>query len=196
MYEQKLGSDKDDATCTLDSKPHENKNIGQKENNENHKTIKHGEEECTDNTSELVKKRNYRKRKFSYENDAQLSEGEVEDSDEEINRLNLNDIKLAKKLKETKDNIDADSDFSIDESSDDENNMRNSNKKQLEMSKKPEDNQIVEKETIININIDEKLTVVTDKKQKIDIWKKRTVGEVFQDALQRYYERKSARSLM
>jgi len=35
--------------------------------------------------------------------------------------------------------------------------------------------------------------VVEDCKPKIDIWKKRTVGEVYQKAVQRYWERKAAR---
>lgn len=141
--------------------------------------------------SQQSKQRNYRKRKTS--NDIKLSEGEIEDTDDEIKFSNLNDVKMYKKAK-ANENIDADSDFSIDESSDEE----SSKKDETEVSsKKPEvkeNNQESPKEPILpkeeNLLDSEKLE---KPKPKVDIWKKRTVGEVFEQALKRYYERKASR---
>lgn len=143
------------------------------------------------------KKRNYRKRKSS-DTKNKLSEGEIEDSDEEINRVNLDDIRMAKRNKQ-EENIDADSDFSIDESSDEEGNTEVVNQKKLSKNdtittntlekeksgkdKSPKQEKQEPKET--------KETI--EPKPKLDIWKKRTVGPVFDEALKRYYERKSAR---
>lgn len=155
-------------------------------------------------TSESIdtqKKRNYRKRKSS-DSKTRLSEGEIEDSDEEINRVNLDDIRMAKRNKQ-EENIDADSDFSIDESSDDEGNSEEVSQKNKE--KKLSKNDTIKTNTIEKENAgrdkspkpekqelkENKETIVP--KPKVDIWKKRTVGPVFDEALKRYYERKSAR---
>lgn len=128
----------------------------------------------------------------------QLSEGEIEDSDNEINRLNLDDIKQSKKPRTDKDNIDADSDFSIDDSSDED------DRKKEQLNKKEEKSQIY-KSTIVENSpkLDNELNKQGSPKEtenheesklKIDIWAKRTVGVVFDEALKRYYERKAARS--
>lgn len=144
------------------------------------------------------KKRNYRKRKSS-DSKTRLSDGEIEDSDEEINRVNLDDIRMAKKHKQ-EENVDADSDFSIDESSDEEPDKKTEKQSKYETKNKEVD---------IRANSSEKDKIKSSKqknpesketkddtiepKHKIDIWKKRTVGPVFEEALKRYYERKSVR---
>lgn len=143
---------------------------------------------------DTLKKRNYRKRKSS--DRARLSEGEIEDSDEEINRVNLNDIRMAKKHKQ--DNIDADSDFSIDESSDEDKDGKDEDTKQLKSKSQNSDSgSTSQKDSKVELNekrSNENHEVHIEKpKEKIDIWKKRTVGTVFDEALKRYYERKAAR---
>lgn len=134
-----------------------------------------------------TKQRNYRKRKSS--NDKKLSEGEIEDSEDEIKFATLDEVRSFKKSKIT--NIDADSDFSIDDSSDEESNEKN--------IKVPTPDKSLENVTKACPPNDEspkrKTTTVTkeEPKLKINIWEKRTVGEIFEQALKRYYERKAAR---
>lgn len=185
MYEQKLGTDKNDQNKNKDS------------HNSN------AEEECEtkfkdSDTLQTTKKRNYRKRKSSTDKNQLLSDGEIEDSDEEINRCNLEDIRLSKKAKQNEENIDADSDFSIDESSDDEKDLK-SNENIKEKSPDKETTKVTANDSPENESAksDKKETSSNENNQvvvkKIDIWKKRTVGEIFEQALKRYYERKAGR---
>ncbi|XP_026759178.2 nuclear speckle splicing regulatory protein 1 [Galleria mellonella] len=198
LYEQKLGSDKSLEDNTIE-------NVEPTMENVNKKKITQDalQDKSTSDISELSRKRNYRKRRSS-DNMIQLSEGEIDDSGDEINRINLNDIRMAKKSKQKEENIDADSDFSIDESSDEEKDRdeQKGPKKMLEdeVFKKPipqkNDNR-TEAKTMTK-NSEESKLVKSDEPQennqpKIDIWKKRTVGEVFDQALKRYYERKASR---
>lgn len=183
MYEQKLGTDK-----TLVDK---NETTSGKDCTEPAMLDKKDEVQSTDAT----KKRNYRKRKSADTKD--LSEGEIEDSDEEINRLNLENIRLSKKNKANEENIDADSDFSVDDPSDEEPATKEVTSKENKIkvetvspkrSATPEIKPVIEK-------IDKKeQDIIVEDKPKIDIWKKRTVGEVFEQALKRYYERKANRA--
>jgi coiled-coil domain-containing protein 55 len=94
-------------------------------------------------------------------------------------------------------NLDADSDFSIDSSdSEDENDegVKETDKapiipeSEIKQEKIPEET----KDVVLKEEEEEKPEC---KKPKIDIWKKRTVGEVFDAALQRYFERKAQREL-
>ncbi|XP_021187320.3 nuclear speckle splicing regulatory protein 1 [Helicoverpa armigera] len=181
LYEQKLG-----------------KNVNKEENGESNKGVEDGKSDLSksnaSNSTDTQKKRNYRKRKSS--DRTRLSEGEIEDSDEEINRVNLDDIRLAKKYKQ--DNIDADSDFSIDESSDEDKDKNNDEtEKPLNTKNKDTDaGNPLEKDSISKNNkTKSKENKVDDNKpkEKIDIWKKRTIGPVYEEALKRYYERKAAR---
>ncbi|XP_022821886.1 nuclear speckle splicing regulatory protein 1 isoform X1 [Spodoptera litura] len=174
LYEQKLGRDKTEENVEA-TKPEElEENLKKNDSSTNPDT---------------QKKRNYRKRKSS--DRTRLSDGEIEDSDEEINRVNLDDLRLAKKQKS--DNIDADSDFSIDESSDEEKDKKNEETLKIKLEKSENIN-VKDKDSspkqIKNENTEIKEPVP---KEKIDIWKKRTVGIVFEEALKRYYERKAAR---
>ncbi|XP_055627771.1 nuclear speckle splicing regulatory protein 1 [Toxorhynchites rutilus septentrionalis] len=118
-------------------------------------------------------------------------------------------------------NLDADSDFSIDsnssssgENDDDSDKSAISSKEQMKKSrisdksleqnadtielKKSEEEKEKLNTTDSNKNgeLVEKNNIKKEEKKKepkIDIWKKRTVGAVFDSALQRYYERKAAR---
>ncbi|CAH2102581.1 unnamed protein product [Euphydryas editha] len=182
LYEQKLGSDK----------------VVEGEKN----TSKKDEEHETENKKEVTapksskkiqqsKQRNYRKRKVS--NDIKLSEGEIEDTDDEIRFSNLNDVKMYKKAK-ANENIDADSDFSIDESSDEESNKKDETEVTSKKPEEKENNHKSPKQQILQTEenlLD--LEELEKPKPKVDIWKKRTVGEVFEQALKRYYERKASR---
>ncbi|CAK1601979.1 unnamed protein product [Parnassius mnemosyne] len=182
LYEQKLGKDKGNEVEDNDGK-----DVIEKPNLNISDTDK----------SQTVKKRNYRKRKSSADNDKLLSDGEIADSDEEINRCNLEEIRLSKKTKNSEENIDADSDFSIDESSDEDKNEEiNDHKKQIPTDKEPFSKENV-KDNDVKANNAESTQGESNSKspvEKIDIWKKRTVGEVFEQALKRYYERKASRS--
>ncbi|KAL0851215.1 hypothetical protein ABMA28_007059 [Loxostege sticticalis] len=191
LYEQKLGLEKDSESEEKQTSKESQTSNNVKNNSD--LSVEHSK----DNNKEASKKRNYRKRKSSSDSKKQLSEGEVEDSDEEINRINLDDIKMAKKVK--LDNIDADSDFSIDDSSDedDQNSNKGDGKNITEdVFKKPENIEKIENKAKIDANDIDKKPKDVAQKPKVNIWQKRTVGEVFEQALRRYYERKAARSLM
>lgn len=189
MYEQKLGSDKTEGVIQK-----QDTEVCEKEKDKNIDSEK----------VDISKKRNYRKRRSSADKKV-LSEGEIEDSDDEINRVNLNDIRLSKRSKPNDENIDADSDFSIDESSDEETTKSNTElvKKldekgtsKTDISPKPAKNvnDVNNFDTNINTNDNSEENAV-ETKIKINIWEKRTVGEVFEQALKRYYERKAARGM-
>lgn len=152
------------------------------------------------------KKRNYRKRKSSADLKKNLSEGEIDESDEEINRLNITDIREAKRTKNYAE-LDADSDFSIDDPSDeDEVETKENVKKSLGEIPKPPSSTETFREPASKVESKDKQSKSKKTKElkeepapppkpKIDIWKKRTVGEAFEQALRRYYERKSARGI-
>lgn len=182
MYEQKLGSDKTTAT-TVDT---DDNTVGKS---------------VTDKTSKLPsadtsKKRNYRKRKLADTN-CDLSEGEIEDSDDEINRMNLENIRLSKKNKPKEENIDADSDFSVDDPSDEEPEAKEESSKENNMKAvtigSPKRSVTPDIKPVIDKDYKNIQKEIAEEIPKIDIWKKRTVGEVFDQALKRYYERKANR---
>lgn len=191
LYEQKLGSDK--STDDIKPKPEEQGDLKVAE------TFKSRTTKEVDNNADITKKRSYRKRKVSNDNDG-LSEGEIQDSDEEINHVNLADIKSSKRRKQNVENPDADSDFSIDSSSEDDTNDKEKTKSSEEKDTKKniendEPTSLNEAEVlkVIPVVEDKVVDVVPEPKPKIDIWKKRTVGDVFDQALKRYYERKAAK---
>lgn len=121
-------------------------------------------------------------------------------------------------------NLDADSDFSIDSESDDDSKTGDGDKpKKLSdekplvlvdqikpaeeiaaQNKTPSEPKVPEHDFVKPDAIDDKKeptpepeeepVEVKEVKIKIDIWKKRTVGDIFDAALQRYYERKQLRA--
>lgn len=182
IYEQKIGEEKE-----VPKKPEE------PEVKTDQKSDKK-ERQSKESSKEDSKKKNYRKRKSSGEKD-EKSDDENETSKDKKNHLQSN--------------LDADSDFSIDSSSsgsdseDDKEKSANGDdvKKETPDSdgeKKPEQNGKNGKGD--DSDDDKKNTDETEEKPpppepkvKIDIWKKRTVGDVFDQAQQRYYERKALR---
>lgn len=101
------------------------------------------------------------------------------------------------KMEHLPSNLDADSDFSID-SSDSDDEVKSSDKKSNEKEIK-QDTQIKietepEKEQK-EVEIEESEPVEASKKPKINIWKKRTIGVVLENALKRYLERKKSLEL-
>lgn len=132
---------------------------------------------------EAGKKKNYRKRKPS---------ADQNDSDQETKEpAQSNTDKKAHLIS----NLDADSDFSIDSDSEDDEKL-----KQVEPIKdetKPEPVEVsteTKPQEETEAKPEEIEAVPTEPpKPKIDIWKKRTVGEVFDQALERYYQRKAER---
>lgn len=119
------------------------------------------------------KKKNYRKRKSSNEEDEKEEPGK-------------------KKSDHLLSNLDADSDFSI-ESSDSESEK----KEVLVKVEKIENDSESKTEEMPASSAEIKEEIIEEKIEpppvKIDIWKKRTVGDVFDQALQRYFERKATR---
>lgn len=144
----------------------------------------------TSEKAEPIKKKNYRKRKSSADQNDSEKESKEPDQTETEKKAHLVS------------NLDADSDFTIDSSSSDSENDEKSKKpeeveqgalpelvgEKLEESQKPNG----DTETKQEIEIEE-VTPVEPPKPKIDIWKKRTVGEIFDQALERYYQRKAER---
>lgn len=150
------------------------------------------------------KERTYRKRKSSCEE--KLEEEAIEKL-EETQKSHLQS------------NLDADSDFSIDssDSEDEDKNKNSENKKSAEILTENVaiKEEVLENETktdeafktpvipSVEIKVEEKVEKKSKdekevkesppKKKKEDIWKKRTVGDAFDEALKRYYERKSTR---
>lgn len=195
LYEQKLGTDASKPTTTDNEKQDKTK-------------VEKNKHIVKDEKTKI--NRNYRKRKLSTEDNADMSDGEIV-SDEEINRLNFEIMKAAKNNRKDV-NIDADSDFSVNDPSDDDDD-ENHKETPVENSPKPKvalEDKVNEKvkediETKNNVNIKsdnemksknntEKKEIESPPKLKVDIWKKRTVGVVFEEALKRYYERKASRS--
>lgn len=117
---------------------------------------------------------------------------------------NSSDSDEPKEVKKSKthlpSNLDADSDFSIESSDDEDNKEEKEVEKKIdvvEIKEEPKEREVkdVVKETPLEfepeIKEEEKPVV---KKVKVDIWKKRTVGTVFDEAVKRYYERKAERN--
>ncbi|XP_017781438.1 PREDICTED: nuclear speckle splicing regulatory protein 1 [Nicrophorus vespilloides] len=89
-------------------------------------------------------------------------------------------------------NVDADSDFSIDSESEGE--EKDVKVKEVAVKEEKEDaDETEEKKEKPMKEEQEEEEEPKPKKPKIDIWKKRTVGEVFDEALKRFYERKTLR---
>lgn len=174
LYEQKVGPEKK-AAVAVDDETEKNKS-----------------------EQPAKKKRTYRRRK-SNENDADDNEDDAAEN--------------AAKKAHLQSNLDADSDFSIDSSSDDE--EKEDKKSPVDAKEKaaadpekdaveptasvPEHdfakpNPVDDKDDVKSSSSDEEPEhEVKEVKVKIDVWKKRTVGDVFDAALQRYYERKQMR---
>ncbi|GBP11771.1 Nuclear speckle splicing regulatory protein 1 [Eumeta japonica] len=204
LYEQKLGP-KNESTSDISKIQDKTETVDVPKTPEKTENTETRAKRSNDKSVDK-KPRNYRKRKSSNAN-KDLSEGEFV-SDDEINRVNLEDIKAAKKPRGAKDeNIDADSDFSIDESSDEKSTDEPHTPKIEDRTAKAQPTELkqITKEAEENIekqNLNEQIKSeptpkkeepVVEVKPKIDIWKKRTVGEVFEQAQKRYYERKAAR---
>ncbi|KAL7032767.1 hypothetical protein ACKWTF_007395 [Chironomus riparius] len=128
----------------------------------------------------LQKKKNYRKRESS--NDEEPAVSEIADA-------------KPPKTEHLNSNLDADSDFSVDsssEESDSENKKIPNEQETFKEPMKPVDKIEIQepvKTDKIEDEIDE--VEVVPKKPKIDIWAKRTVGDSFVEAVKRYYERKA-----
>ncbi|EDV47209.1 nuclear speckle splicing regulatory protein 1 [Drosophila erecta] len=163
--------------------------------------------------AEAAKHRSYRRRRSSEEEEEQ-TKGKSGQGSEPTKSTDQAESKPAQA--HLTNNIDADSDFSIDDSSDEEEEKENKKEKEKPVHGKKEDKnkapecsepakvkepeasqQSPSKKEDSNGKVDEKdLPVPTVTKPPVDrtlIWRKRTVGEVFEAALARYQERKRAR---
>lgn len=176
IYAQKMGDEKEQKTEPSSTEIAE----------------KFEEKDSKHSHSEKEKKeRSYRKRKNS---------GDKEKSDDDES-----EVKKDKKAHLVS-NLDADSDFSIDDSSSDSEGEGKSAKEIPENQKKVDDSTLpkTEPNNVPETNGNGNTCPADEdsekdkkpppaKKPKIDIWKKRTVGEVFDDAVKRFYERKALR---
>lgn len=128
------------------------------------------------------KKRKYRRRGSSSESEPETPTVEPE-----------------KTLQHLPSNIDADSDFSIDSSDSEEDKAKKAKTQEEKAPEEQKDTNEVnvseskDKEPEVKVEevVEEKPK--EEEKPKIDIWKKRTVGEVYDEALKRYFERKALR---
>lgn len=187
LYEQKMGPEKKEQPSKSTDDTNEANEIKDKEEL---KTLK----------INVKKARTYRKR-ISNENDAEDGSG---------NEVRDVDVESTEKKTHIQSNIDADSDFSIDDSDSDNETPNKEDKSESKESKKatevnaldvkselkpPSNDDFVKPEPVKNAAKKEpSVEKQPPPKPKIDIWKKRTVGEVFDNALQRYYERKQLKS--
>ncbi|XP_053683760.1 nuclear speckle splicing regulatory protein 1 [Sabethes cyaneus] len=205
IYSQKLGESSvknKESQQNDDKKPNDSKDEKNKKKSESSCKPNNEGSSKSDKTKsiETLHSRQYRKRR----------------SDDEENDVEKNDH--SKKI-HLPSNLDADSDFSIDSNSSssssetgsssegsDSEDEKNSDEKLDTRSpnnkKIPEDQstngmqekiQDVKPSNGTDENMETHKNDAKEKKSKVDIWKKRTVGAVFDAALQRYYERKAAR---
>jgi coiled-coil domain-containing protein 55 len=129
------------------------------------------ESKSTDTTN---KKKNYRKRKSSAEEEEEI----------EIDKKKADHLPC---------NLDADSDFSIESSDSEDESEKKKESSIKEEVKTEEEKDEMPPPATLPVEVKEEEIKVEPPKVKVDIWKKRTVGEVFDQALQRYFERKAAR---
>ncbi|XP_066255687.1 nuclear speckle splicing regulatory protein 1 [Euwallacea similis] len=162
-----------------------------------------GEKRSRESTNiQQMQKKSAAKRKYRSRKDSDNNEDE---EGQEIEQIEI-------KKEHLPSNLDADSDFSVD-SSDSESEKEEENKGEQENLGK---DKMIEHEGEI-LKLPDKGNVLSDnaallkkneenpeeqakqeelkkpKKPKVDIWKKHTVGEVFDEAVRRYFERKAAR---
>ncbi|XP_057664164.1 nuclear speckle splicing regulatory protein 1 [Diorhabda carinulata] len=142
-------------------------------------------EKSTDNNLESkqqTRKRKYRSRK---------------DSEEDSNNEEAPEIKK----EHLPSNIDADSDFSINSTDSEDEKETTEGKNKEEIFEKPQTPPQIEKTEVKQDKPEEKAVEmekeikVKPKKPKVDIWKKRTVGKKFDEAVKRYFERKALREM-
>lgn len=185
LYEQRMGADgKDDATDGVAAATAATKEAPSTSN------------QSPDKAAKTKKQRTYRRRQSK----------DNEDDDDN------NDKETGAKT-HLPSNLDADSDFSIDSSSDDEENESGDKIGQKDEKAGAEERKVVESKSDVpppehtfavpnpvddrddtgSSSDEEPQPEVKEIIVKIDIWKKRTVGDVFDAALQRYYERKQLR---
>lgn len=141
--------------------------------------------EVVEKTEEPTKKKNYRKRKSS------ADQNEESDKEEKLAALGESAEKA-----HLMSNLDADSDFSID-SSDSETEDKAKKVEDVKQEKPIEADSsqpaVKTEAEEQEAKVEEDETPVEPPKPKIDIWKKRTVGEVLDQAMLRYYQRKAER---
>ena len=165
IYEQKLGEEKPEQEVTEVKAPEP------ADSTVPLKAVKTPQKEQKDK-----KDRKYRRK-------ASTDQAKSEDEATEV---------TSKDKKHLQSNLDADSDFEIDSNSESENENKNESK---ETQNEAECTSEVKDE--INGNSAETNGVekedTPEPKPKIDIWKKRTVGDKFDSAVERYYQRKALR---
>ncbi|KAG5891165.1 hypothetical protein JTB14_000553 [Gonioctena quinquepunctata] len=180
LYHQTLNKEEGDEKPVIKKEDEEPTNNGDPEE----KNIEVSTE-SKDNTKERVRKRKYRAHRDSVEG-------------------NESDVEAKVKKEHLPSNLDADSDFSIDSSDSEEEKdvekkhdkhivePRDETDKNKEISVAPVEPKQEENEVKVEKSVEKE---VKPKKPKIDIWKKRTVGEKFDEAVKRYFERKALREM-
>lgn len=201
LYEQRMGGPTESASAPTESSTSSS-------------TVVKASPPVEEKATVTKKERTYRKRKSS---ENENSAGEKED------KIDDDDLEAAAKKAHIQSNLDADSDFSIDSDSDSQSDdgsgtkktdnpgVKNQKRTTQEVTAgcltsddavfiKPEpvdvagSDKVSTSEDIINdIKVEKVEISVVVPKVKVDIWKKRTVGDVLDGAIQRYYERKIAR---
>lgn len=195
LYRQTMGEEKGQVESKVESEESEEAKAARVK--EEIKKIKIVEDQVEENPQsepnftikKIEKKKEFRKKEeVESSSDSGSSSGSDDESDNEDSRKDANNeteatkVELMKqKLKEQKEKRERrkrkiEEDASSSESEPDETEMKKLKPDQPE--EKQDDNPQV---------------VVEESAPKVDIWKKRTVGEVYNKAVQRYWERKAAR---
>ncbi|XP_072377440.1 nuclear speckle splicing regulatory protein 1 [Diabrotica undecimpunctata] len=186
LYDQKVNFEEKEETATIVKKEMSDDDTNKASTSEIKNTANENEH-SDDMLKHKSKKRKYRARKDSDESSETEEQPEI-------------------KKEHLPSNIDADSDFSI--------NSSDSEEEKETKVKSEENNEIVSQtlpdkssnnktETKVEKNPDEikkidnknENEIKVPPKPKIDIWKKRTVGEKFDEAVKRYFERKALREM-
>ena len=198
LYRQTMGEEKGQVESKVkQEETEESEEAKAARVKEEMKKIKIDEEKVNDDHQDetnftikkIERKREFRKKEeVESSSDSGSSSGSEDESDNEGSKKDVNNeteatkVELMKqKLKEQKEKRERrkrkiEEDASSSESEQEDTEIKKLKPEQTE--EKPEDNPQV---------------VVEESGPKIDIWKKRTVGEVFNKAVQRYWERKAAR---
>lgn len=190
LYDQKVNYEENEGKEEKPSESEKETKVEQKEeDDEGLRTppLKRDVEKDKSGDNGLESKQQARKRKYRSRKDSE------EDSNSEK--------ELEVKKEHLPSNIDADSDFSINSSDSEDEKQPTEDKNKEEIIEKPEIPKEAEKPDKKEDKPEEKIIEVKKevkaepKKPKVDIWKKRTVGEKFDEAVKRYFERKALREM-
>lgn len=192
-YKGDTNNDESNSTIEKDTEQKERQNLTSNMNEEEHKTttVNTAPEEVLKATTKSKKSRQYRKRTIeTYESDSEI-EADTEESKKDetvILPVNTNADKLKdQEPEEIKQELNKNDAIIIENTADTKD--KETNTKDAKISLNTKENAVENEET----KNEEKLV---ESKDRSSILEKRTIGPVFEAALQRYYARKAKRTAM